>query len=94
MVKIRDSIKSSAKEEVGISETRRNKPWFNHEWLELANKRKQAKCFWLQNPNNQTAEYFSNARRDTCRTFKKKKRDCMKAKVNKHEENSKNKSIR
>ena len=28
-VKIRDSIKASAKEKVGILETNRNKPWFN-----------------------------------------------------------------
>ena len=45
-------------------------------------------------PNSQNAEDFSNVRRDTCRMFRKKKRDYMKAKVNKQEENSKNKNIR
>ena len=30
-VKIRDSIKASAKEKVGILETIRNKPWFDEE---------------------------------------------------------------
>jgi hypothetical protein len=40
-VKIRDSIKSSAEEKVGILETHRNKTWFNQEWSELANKEKQ-----------------------------------------------------
>ena len=62
--------------------------------FELANKRKQTKLIWLQNPNNQTAEDFSNVRCDTCRMFRKQKRDYMKAKVNKLEENSKNKNIR
>ena len=42
----------------------------------------------------QTAEDFNNVRRDTCRKFRKKKRNYMKAKVNKLEENSKNKNIR
>ena len=64
-VKISDSIKASAKEKVGILETNRNKPWFDEECSELANKRKQTKLLWLQNPNNQTAEEFSNVRRDT-----------------------------
>ena len=67
----------------------RNKPWFDQECSELANKRKQAKLLCLQNPNDQTAEDFSNVTSDTSRTFKKKKCDYMK----KLEENSKNKNI-
>ena len=66
-VKTRDSIKASAKEKVGILETTRNKPWLDEECSELANKRKQTKLLWLQSPNDQTAEDFSNVRRDTCR---------------------------
>ena len=38
-VKIKDSIKSSAEEKVGILETHRNKPWFDQDCSELANKR-------------------------------------------------------
>ena len=63
------------------------------ECSELANKRKQAKLLWLQNPNDQIAEDLTDIRCDTCRTFKKRKHDYMKAKVNKLEEISKNKSI-
>ena len=44
----------------------------------------------FQNPNDQTEEDFTNVRRDTCRTFKKKKRDYRKANVNKLDENSMN----
>ena len=40
-VKIRDSIKASAKEKVGILEKDRNKPWIDEECSEIANKRKQ-----------------------------------------------------
>ena len=43
--------------------------------------RKQTKLFWLQNPNNQTAEDFSNVMRDTCRMFRKKNLVYMKAKA-------------
>jgi hypothetical protein len=74
-VKIRDSIKSSAQAKIGILETHRNKPWFNQECSELATKRKQAKLLWLQNPNDQTEEDLTNIRRDTCRIFRKMKRD-------------------
>jgi hypothetical protein len=49
-VKIIDSIKTSEKEKVGILETHMNKPWFDQKCSELANKRKQAKLFWPQNP--------------------------------------------
>ena len=49
-VKIRDSIKACAKEKIGILETHKKKPWFDEECSELANKRKQAKLLWLQNP--------------------------------------------
>ena len=66
---------------------------FDQECSELPNNRKQAKLLWQQNPNDQTAEDFSNLKRNTCRTFKKMKRDYMKAKVNKLEENSNNKNI-
>jgi hypothetical protein len=70
------------------------KPWFDEECLELANKRKQTKLLWLQNPNNQTAEDFSNVRRDNCIMSRKRKRDYMKAKFKNLEENSKDKNIR
>ena len=93
-INIRDSIKASAKEKVGVLETNRNKPWFDQECSELANKRKQTKLLWLQDPNNQTAEDFSIVRRDTSRMLRKKKSDYMKANVNKLEENSKSKNIR
>ena len=42
-VKIRDSIKSSAEEKVEFLETHRNKPWFDQECSELANKEKSGK---------------------------------------------------
>ena len=69
-VKIRDSIKSSTEEKVGIFETHRNKSWFDPKCSELANKRKQAKLLWLQNSNGLTVEDLTNIRHDTCRTLR------------------------
>jgi len=42
-VNIRDSIKASAKEKVGVLETNTNKPCSDEEFSELAIKRKQTK---------------------------------------------------
>jgi hypothetical protein len=42
-VNISDSVKASAIEKVGVIGTNRNKPWFDEECPELANKRKQTK---------------------------------------------------
>ena len=72
-VKIRDSIKASAKEKVGVLETNRNKPWLGEECSELTNKRKQTKLLWLQKPKQSNCRRFSNFKRDTCRMFSKKK---------------------
>ena len=51
-------MKASAEEEIGILETQKNKPWFDEEYSELANKWKQAKLLWLQNPNDQISDDF------------------------------------
>ena len=75
LVKIRDSTQASAEEKVGILETYRNKPWFELECSELANKRKQLKLLWQQNPKEKTAEDFTNVKCNTRRTVKKKKCD-------------------
>jgi hypothetical protein len=47
-VKIRDNIKESTEEKVGILERDRNKSWFDQECSELANKRKRPKLFLLK----------------------------------------------
>ena len=88
-------VSKSLQKRVGILETYRLKsiPWFDQECSELAIERKQAKLLWLQNPNGQIAGDFVNIRCDTCRTFKKKKNDYRKAKVNKLQVDSKNKNI-
>ena len=76
---ITDNIEAFSEEEVVILETHRSKPCFDQECSELANKRKQTKLLWLQNPDDQIADDLTNMRCDMW----KKKRDYMKEKVNK-----------
>jgi hypothetical protein len=48
---IRESIKTSAKENLGYQKLKHNKPWFDDECSKFIYQRKQAKLQWLQNPN-------------------------------------------
>ena len=60
-----DIIKESAEDKTEVLETHKNKSWFHQKCSELVNKRKQAKLLWLQNPNDQTVEDFTNIRINT-----------------------------
>jgi hypothetical protein len=61
---------------------------------ELINQRKQAKLQWLQNPSQIKGNILQNLRRETSRTFRNKKREHLKGKINELETNTKNKNIR
>ena len=51
-VKIRESIKSSANEKVGVLETNSNKLWCYQECSQLANKRNRQNYFGYKNQTN------------------------------------------
>ena len=53
-------------------ERHKNKPWFDQECSKLTNKEKQAKLFWTRNPNDQSADNFTNIGLDTCKPSRKK----------------------
>jgi hypothetical protein len=53
-----------------------------------------AKLQWLQNPSQINRDNVQNLRRETSRTFRNKKREYLKGKINEHEINNKNKNIR
>jgi hypothetical protein len=55
---------------------------------------KQAKLQWLQNPNQISRDNLKNLRSETSRTFRNKKREYLKGKINEPETNNKNKNIR
>jgi hypothetical protein len=90
---IKENIKISAQESLGLHERKQHKPWFNAEYAEFLDKRKQAKIHWLQNPNQNKGDNLNNVRREASRHFRNKKKEYLKAKINELETNSKNKNI-
>jgi hypothetical protein len=49
---------------------------------------------WLQNPSQISGNNQQNLRRETSRTFRNKKREYLKDKINELQTNNKNKNIR
>jgi hypothetical protein len=49
---------------------------------------------WLQNPSQVNGDNMDNVRREASKTFRSKKREYLKNKINELETNSKNKNIR
>jgi hypothetical protein len=91
---IRENIRISVKERIGLCETKSYKPWFNEECLKLVDRRKQAKLQWLQDPSGVNENNLRNVRREASRHFRNKKREYLKDKIIEIEINSKNKNIR
>jgi hypothetical protein len=93
-VKIKENIKISAQESLGLHERKKHKPWFDAECAVFLDKRKHAKIQWLQNPNQSNGDNLKDIRREASRHFRNKKEEHLKAKINELETNSKNKNIR
>jgi hypothetical protein len=91
---IRENIKISAKESIGLCESKFHKPWFDEECLKLIDRRKQAKLQWLQDPSEVNEDNLSNVSREASGYFRNKKREYLKDKINEIKLNSKNKNIR
>jgi hypothetical protein len=91
---IRGNMKTSAKENLEYHNVKHNKPWFDDECSKLLDQRKQVKLQWLQNPSQINGDNQKNLRRETSRTFRKKKMEYLKEKINKLETNNKTKNIR
>jgi hypothetical protein len=92
--RIRENIKTSAKDNLGYQKLKHNKPWFDDDCSKSLDQRKQAKLQWLQNPSQISGDNVQNLRRETSRTFRKKKWEYLKGKINELETNNKNKNIR
>jgi hypothetical protein len=91
---IKENIKISALESLGLHERKQHKPWFDAESAQFLDKMKQDKIQWLQNPNQNNGDNLINVRREASRHFRNKKKEYLKAKVNELESSSKNKNIR
>jgi hypothetical protein len=69
-------------------------PWFDDECSKLIYQRKQAKLQWLQNPSQMNGDNLKNLKRETSRTFRNKKQEYLKRRINELETKIKNKNIR
>ena len=48
---IKEDIKFSAKESLGLCELKQHKPWIDEECLHFLDERKEAKMQWVQDPS-------------------------------------------
>ena len=69
---IKENIKTSAKESLGLHEWKQHKPQFDKECVYFLNQRKQAKMQWIQDPSRSNVDDLNNIRRDASRHFRKK----------------------
>jgi hypothetical protein len=91
---IRENITTSAKDNLGYHRLKHNKAWFDDGCLKLMDQRKQVKLQWLQNISQIKGDNLQNLRRETNRTFRNKKKEYLKDKINELEAKNKNKNIR
>ena len=91
---IKENIKTSAKESLGLHELKQHKPWFDQECLHFLDQRKQAKMQWVQDPSKSSVDNLNNVRCEASRHFRNKKEEHLKAKIEVLETNSKIKNIR
>ena len=91
---IKENIKTSAKESLGLHELKQHKPWFDEESLHFLDERKQAKLQWVQDPSQRNVNNLNNVRHEASRHFRNKKKAYLKAKIEVLETISKIKNIR
>ena len=91
---VKEAIKTSAKESLGLQEMKQHKPCFDEECLGILDERKQAKIQWIQDPSQSNLDNLNNVRRDASRYFRNKKKAYLKAKIEELETNSKINNIR
>ena len=69
---IKENIKTSTKEILGLHEWKQHKPWFDKECVDFLDQRKQAKIQWIQDPSRNNVDNLNNVRRNARRHFRKK----------------------
>jgi len=72
---IKENIKISTKESVGLYELKQHEIRFEEKCLCFLDQRKQVKMQWLQDPNQSSVDYLNDVRREAIRHFRKKRRN-------------------
>ena len=80
-INIKENIKTSAKESLGLHELKQNKPWFDEECLGFFDQRKWAKMQWLQDPTQSNVDNLNNVRQWASRHIRNKRRNIWKLKL-------------
>ena len=71
---VKENIKTSAKESLGLKELKRHKPWFYEECLGFLGQWKQAKMQWIRDPSRSNVDNLNNVRRAASTHFREKKK--------------------
>ena len=71
---IKENIKISAKESLGLHELQQRKQCFDKECFGFLVQTKQAKMQWIQDPSQSNVDNPNNVRHDASRHFRKKRR--------------------
>jgi len=91
---VKENIRMSAKESLGLYELQQHKLWFDDECSGFLDQRKQAKMQWLQVPNQSNVDNWNNVRPEASSHFRTKKKKYLKAKIYELETNNKIRNIR
>ena len=91
---IKENIKTSAKESLGLHELKQNNSWFDEESLGSVAQKKQAKMQRIQDPSQRNVDNLNNVRREVSRHFRKKRKAYLRAKIEELETNSKIQNFR
>ena len=91
---IKENIKNSAKDNLGLHEWKQHKPWFDKERVDFLDQRKQAKMQWIHDPSQSNVDNLNNVRCSASRHFRNKKKEYMKAKIEELENNSNVNNVR
>ena len=78
---IKENIKTSAKESLGLHKFKQHKPWFEEECLGFLDQRKQAKMQRIQDPSQSNVDNLNNVRHDASRHFRNKKKAYLNTKI-------------
>jgi hypothetical protein len=78
---IKENIKPSAKESIGMHEWKQHKPWCDEECLDFLDQRRQAKRQWAQDPCQSNVDNLNSVRHEVSRHFRKKRRYIVEPKL-------------
>jgi hypothetical protein len=57
---IKENVKTSAKERLGLHKLKQHKPWFGKKLLGILDQRKQVKMQWVQDPSQSNVDNLNN----------------------------------